>query len=165
MRDQLQSTLAIDFGTSNSAAAVLDGDRVLRVPLEGREITREALQSAFEAVYWARFRVKLDTIRAAVINANCSVIGVREALDLSSILPPDARADSLDAARREVRPVRFDGEVHDTPVYRREALPAASMIDGPAVIEQMDSTVLLPPGDRAESDMLGNLVITIGGTE
>ncbi|MZR13237.1 Hsp70 family protein [Maritimibacter sp. DP07] len=35
MRDQLQSTLAIDFGTSNSAAAVLDGDRVLRVPLEG----------------------------------------------------------------------------------------------------------------------------------
>ena len=50
------------------------------------------------------------------------------------------------------RPVHFGGGVGyvDTPVYRRETLAAGTTLEGPAVIEQLDSTVILPPGTRSE---------------
>jgi N-methylhydantoinase A len=52
------------------------------------------------------------------------------------------------------RPVHFDasGNAVDAPVYVREELPAGARVDGPAVIEQLDSTTLVPPGWRAEVD-------------
>jgi N-methylhydantoinase A len=39
-----------------------------------------------------------------------------------------------------------------TPVYARHDLPAGASLDGPAVIEQLDSTTLVPPGWRADVD-------------
>jgi N-methylhydantoinase A len=39
-----------------------------------------------------------------------------------------------------------------TPVYVRSDLPAGARIDGPAVIEQLDSTTLVPPGWQAQVD-------------
>lgn len=40
----------------------------------------------------------------------------------------------------------------DTPVYDRDELPAGSTFPGPAVIDQLDSTTVVPPGCRAEID-------------
>ena len=48
------------------------------------------------------------------------------------------------------------------PVYRRERLLARNRIAGPAVIEQMDSTALLLPGQRSRLDDAGNLWIAEG---
>jgi N-methylhydantoinase A len=39
-----------------------------------------------------------------------------------------------------------------TALYRRDALRAGARIPGPAVIEQLDSTVVVPPGVTAEVD-------------
>ncbi|MSO73749.1 MAG: hypothetical protein EXQ99_01150 [Alphaproteobacteria bacterium] len=50
----------------------------------------------------------------------------------------------------------------DTPVYRRTTLPEGTQLTGPALVEEMDSTTLLHPGDRAEVRADGSLVITIG---
>jgi N-methylhydantoinase A len=52
----------------------------------------------------------------------------------------------------ERRPVHFGAAYGfvDTPVLRREVLAAGMTLDGPAVIEQLDSTVVLPPGTRSE---------------
>ena len=46
------------------------------------------------------------------------------------------------------RPVFFSeaNDYVDTPVYRRDALPAGATLNGPAVVEQLDSTVVLSPG-------------------
>src|SRR3954451_24831446 len=52
----------------------------------------------------------------------------------------------------ETRPVFFDGEAVDTPVYERSELPAGVAFEGPAVIDQLDTTTLVPPGVRAEVD-------------
>src|SRR5205085_5530687 len=46
-----------------------------------------------------------------------------------------------------------------TPFYDRERLPAGSKIAGPAVIEQYDSTTVVPPGLTAEIDRFGNIAI------
>jgi N-methylhydantoinase A len=47
-------------------------------------------------------------------------------------------------------------------VWRRDALLAGNVVAGPAVIEQMDTTTLVPPGLAARVDPTGNLIIAIG---
>ncbi len=59
--------------------------------------------------------------------------------------------------------VNAGGAWIDTPVYGREKLPLDAVIEGPAILEQMDATTVLEPGDRARSDADGNIVIDIGG--
>ncbi len=49
----------------------------------------------------------------------------------------------------------------DAQVYARSKLPAGISLDGPAVIEEMSSTVLLAPGQSAAVDRIGNLVINV----
>jgi len=60
------------------------------------------------------------------------------------------------------RAVWFSAEAaQDTPVYARATLMPGDTITGPAVIEQMDATTLLFPGDRASVDPYLNLVVEI----
>jgi N-methylhydantoinase A len=59
--------------------------------------------------------------------------------------------------------VWFEGSWHDTPIYARERLAVGTRFDGPAVVEQLDSTTVVEPGDRVEVDALGNLIITVRG--
>ena len=49
----------------------------------------------------------------------------------------------------------------DTPVYARARLGAGVELTGPAVIEEMSSTTLLAPGQRARVDRIGNIVIGV----
>ena len=60
------------------------------------------------------------------------------------------------------RLVWFETGWATTPVYRRERLPLEATIDGPALIEQLDTTTVLEPGSRARLDRLGNLVVKVG---
>ena len=53
----------------------------------------------------------------------------------------------------------------ETPIYRREAIPVEQNFKGPAVIEQMDSMLLIFPGDTAKIDGWGNLIIDLGQAE
>jgi N-methylhydantoinase A len=66
----------------------------------------------------------------------------------------------LDDAYRETRKARFDGEMLDTKVYQRERLDVGHEIKGPAIIEQLDATLVLPPGQVAKVDDGKNIVIT-----
>jgi N-methylhydantoinase A len=60
------------------------------------------------------------------------------------------------------RAVTFSKDnVHDTPVYRRDDLHSGQALIGPAIIEQMDSMLVLFPDDRASVDRWGNLVIDL----
>jgi N-methylhydantoinase A len=135
---------------------------IINVPLPSAEIDRATLQALFEKAYFARFKVELPEIRANLVNLNTSVTGIRPAVDLSRLIDPAGRAADLKGALNEVRPVWFDGAWRDTPVYAREKLPLDAVIDGPAILEQMDATTVLEPGDRATSDADGNIVIEVG---
>ena len=134
---------------------------LVRVPLEDISIDRTELRRRFEAVYFDRFRVELAEIRANVVNVNTSVVGERAPVDLAMLVDPAGRKATLAEAQRIARPVFF-GEWYETPVYQREMLPVDAVIEGPAVIEQMDTTILIEPGDRARSDVFGNLLVDIG---
>lgn len=135
---------------------------LLRVRLERPDIDPATLRTLFEEAYFNRFRVELADIRANVVNANCSVIGTRAELDLSSLIDPPERRATIEDAVMTRRKVYFDAW-HNTPVYWRDHLPAQFEITGPAIIQQMDTTVLIEPGDRAVSDEQGNILVKIGG--
>jgi N-methylhydantoinase A len=135
---------------------------LINVPLPSAEVDRATLQVLFEKAYFARFKVELPEIRANLVNLNTSVIGVRDEVDLSTLIDPAGRTKTLEEARTEIRPVWYDGEWHETPVYSREKLPLDAVIEGPAILEQLDATTVIEPGDRATSDADGNIVIRIG---
>lgn len=132
---------------------------VVRVALENGTPTRDTLQRRFEAAYWDRFQVELDEIRARVVNLNCSVIGVSDPVDLSVLMSAAEASATLEPV--ETRGVTFDGKVYQTPVYWRDNLPLSAVIEGPALVEQMDSTVLIDPGTTARRDAIGNLILEV----
>ncbi len=135
---------------------------LINVQLPSSRVDRATLQELFEKAYFSRFKVELPEIRANLVNLNTSVIGVRPEVDLSALIDPAGRAPTLRKARLEIRPVWYDGTWHDTPVYARDSLPLDAVIKGPAIIEQMDATTVLEPGDRATSDADGNLIVEVG---
>lgn len=51
----------------------------------------------------------------------------------------------------------------DCPIYDRYALAAGVVIQGPAIIEERESTCVLGVGDHGEVDNFGNLLVEIGG--
>jgi N-methylhydantoinase A len=78
-------------------------------------------------------------------------------------MPRFARAGtSLADALRETRRVRFDGETIDCPVYQREKLDVGLRVAGPAVLDQLDCTTVICPGQVARVDEWKNLIVTEG---
>jgi N-methylhydantoinase A len=53
------------------------------------------------------------------------------------------------------------GGMVDCPLYDREKLLLDDAIEGPAIIEQMDTTTVIPPGATVKVDRFGNLVISV----
>ena len=47
------------------------------------------------------------------------------------------------------------------PVFARDDLPAGASFEGPALIDQLDSTVLVPPGVKVEVDEWLNIRMQI----
>ena len=131
---------------------------LLRIPLPSATPTRAELQDRFEAAYHARFRVSLPTIRANLVNLNCSVIGHRPETDLSRLIDPAQRRAT--AEPKGHRTVWF-GTPHETPVYWRDHLPLSATIHGPAIIEQMDTTTLIDPGCTVTLDADANLIVSV----
>ena len=72
---------------------------------------------------------------------------------------PPAICAEVPIARRQVH--FGDGNARETPVYRRADLPAGATFAGPAVLEQLDSTVLVPPGAQVEVDEWLNIRMAI----
>ena len=60
------------------------------------------------------------------------------------------------------RTVHLDGRDWDCPIYEREGLEPGNRVPGPAVIEQMDTTTLVLPDQRARVDAYRNLIIDMG---
>lgn len=129
---------------------------LLAVEIPDSAMTREALQKAFEAAYWHRFGVELPEIRAVLVNLHTAVIGKRRPVDLASLA---GKPRSLREAGR--RRVWFAEGWLETPVWRREELPLGAEFDGPAIIEQLDATTVIEPGNKVRVDALGNLVVTV----
>jgi N-methylhydantoinase A len=79
--------------------------------------------------------------------------------------PPQGEPEPPAAARRGTRGAFFEttGQWVECPVWQRETLLAGNRMAGPAIIEEVSATTVLYPGDVARVDVIGSLVVEVGG--
>jgi N-methylhydantoinase A len=132
---------------------------ILTVAIPGPAVSRDELRALFEKAYWERFAVELPEIRPVLVNLHTAVIGKRINADISALAAAGVNGDPQPAATRQVW---FQRGWIDTPIYRRDDIGVGARIDGPAIIEQMDTTTVIEPDCTAEADAMGNLVVRVG---
>jgi len=101
-----------------------------------------------------RFSVAFVTLRVTGIGAASPPDG--ETLSAAMGAARAARAEAV-AARR---PVYFDGAHHDAEVWDGAQLTPGQRIAGPAIVEQRDGVVVLPPGAVGRADAFENVIVT-----
>lgn len=77
--------------------------------------------------------------------------------------PFDSPADTTVPAEavKGVRAVWFDAATAtETRIYERERIPVGGEVEGPAIIEQFDSTIVVPPGWTARVDNFRNMILS-----
>jgi 5-oxoprolinase (ATP-hydrolysing) len=116
------------------------------------EDLKEAFHRAHEREYGHRFDAEVE-----IVNVRAVGIGRIEELAWAQAEPGDGDPS---AARTGERDVVFEGGGRlPTPFYDRSLLRAGDRIEGPAIVEQYDSTTVVPPGLTAEIDRFGNILI------
>ena len=134
---------------------------ILRIALDSGTITREDMQTAFEEAYFNRFSLHLPEINAVLVTLHTAVIGRRGEVALSALMDPDKRVPDIVAAETGRRNVWFPGGWVETPIISRDALPLSTVFSGPAILEQLDTTIVVEPGNEIEIDLSGNLLINV----
>ena len=134
---------------------------ILRIALDSGTITREDMQTVFEEAYFNRFSLHLPEINAVLVTLHTAVIGRRGEVALSALMDPDKRVPDIVAAETGRRNVWFPGGWVETPIISRDALPLSTVFSGPTILEQLDTTIVVEPGNEIEIDLSGNLLINV----
>ena len=134
---------------------------MLRISLSSATVARDEIQAVFEAAYFNRFSLHLPDIGAVLVTVHTAVIGRRGEVALSSLMDPALRADAVSGAEIARRQVWFRDGWQDTPIMNRNALPLDARFSGPAILEQLDTTIVVEPGNDVEVDAAGNLLIHV----
>lgn len=134
---------------------------MLRISLSSATVARDEIQAAFEAAYFNRFSLHLPDIGAVLVTVHTAMIGRRGEVALSSLMDPALRADAVSGAEIARRQVWFRDGWQDTPIMNRNALPLDARFSGPAILEQLDTTIVVEPGNDVEVDAAGNLLIHV----
>lgn len=114
------------------------------------------ITSEFHKAHEANYGFASTSERIQVVN-----VAVKAIADLDVPTLPKA------VIAEEVKPKSFRstlfelGSRYDTPVYERSELVAEQIIKGPAIVEQMDTTILIFPNDVGLVDGWGNLIISL----
>jgi N-methylhydantoinase A len=119
-------------------------------------VTETIIRDAFETSYRATYNRLLEGIAIRILSLRTAVVGRRPKFDLAALSPSGG---SLEAALTGEREVWIDGGWRATRIYDRLALPVGARIEGPAILEQSDTTIFVDPGLGAEVDTYGNLVV------
>ena len=135
----------------------------LRVELPAGPIDQAWQERAVEAFHQAHEREyvrRFPDSDIQIVNIRVQGVGLMPELRLTQLPAGDTSpADALTASHEVVfsqdgKPVRLASAF-----YQRDLLKAGNRISGPAIIEQLDSTVVINPGLTAEVDRYGTILI------
>ncbi|MFP7673468.1 hydantoinase/oxoprolinase family protein [Marivita sp. S0852] len=135
----------------------------LSIPVpDGRldDAALDSLKCAFAQAHTRMYGFAVEGERIHCITFRLEATGVVAKADLPARTegPPDAAAavtGTRDVWYPETR--RYT----ETTLYARDRLHPGMVFDGPAIIDQMDTTTLVPPGVRARVDALDNLILEL----
>lgn len=115
------------------------------------------LAEAFEKAYLDKFGNTLADMPVTLVNVRTIVIGNRSGAALPTAVI-DENSPSGPVSRR---PVYFRNVWHDTPIYSRQFLAPGMRFNGPAIVEQADTTTVVEPDMSLAVDANGNLLIKV----
>jgi N-methylhydantoinase A len=118
----------------------------------------QELVTAFHREHRRLYSYDLPNAPVELVNLRVTAIGL-----LPKLQPQIAStaASSLESALAEVRQVYFDqrGGFVDTPCYARSRLAPGMTFEGPAIVDQDDTTTVIFPDFHAKVDPVGNLIL------
>ncbi len=137
----------------------------LRVPVADGEITQESIDkmmSDFHSVHMDFFGKHYEQTPVEIATIRVEGVGVMPEMEIRTIEkgtedPSGAHIDS----RKIVFKVEGQGKEMDSNVYDRSKLKAGNVVAGPAVINQMDTTILIEPGCVAKVNDYGIIVVDV----
>jgi len=135
----------------------------LAVPLPAGPLTSaaiDALAGDFAAAHHRLYGFVADGEPMQLVTFRAEAIGVVAKAELRAM--PDAGTDpaGAEAGHRDVW-LGQAGTFVSCPVYHRDRLGAGNRLAGPAIVEQMDATTLVPPGAEAFVDPYLNLMLQL----
>jgi N-methylhydantoinase A len=128
----------------------------IRVPVEdGSDGWPRSLLASFDDVYRALYERPGPPVPLEMVNLRVVSSGPRPALTLSRATSQNGRAPV------STRPAWFPeaGGYVETAVHDRYALPLGALIEGPAIVEERESTFVIPPGAHCTMSADGSLVV------
>jgi len=126
----------------------------LRVRIEP-QWSHEQIEAAFVQRYRLEYGGASLELPVMLFAVRSTVTGLRPRSPSSALAVAEAQAPPRPSAHR---PVHFDTWV-DTPVYTRSSLAPGCHIDGPAIVEQADTTTVVEPAMTLRVDRFGNLLV------
>jgi N-methylhydantoinase A len=119
----------------------------------------ETMRSRFHAMHKQLYAHNHPDKPVEFVSARLTALGLTAA--------PSMRASDESAQRpvsKERRPVFFEetNAFVETPIYNRGALAPGCKFSGPAIVEQVDTTVVIHPDQSVSVDKYRNLIITTG---
>lgn len=150
--NEMQFTRIADFRYQGQSYEI-----TMQVPL-GRLINSDLklLRQSFHQAHNQLYGYSSKEAPVEIVTLRLVALGL-----LPSPAPGAPRKGSSRAVAGMTRPVVFNSEQIQTPVFDREQIMSGDVITGPAVIEQRDSTTLLWPENKARCDEWGNLIIEV----
>ncbi|OGA39804.1 MAG: hypothetical protein A3G24_13295 [Betaproteobacteria bacterium RIFCSPLOWO2_12_FULL_62_13] len=124
-------------------------------PRAGRWL--EKIHSAFEAEYVRLFGRLPGQVPIEIINCRLSVSSYAQNIDVC----PPLRTEKARPRKGERRAFFADTKTQiPCDVYDRHLLGPAEVVKGPAIIEEPECTVVVPPGLHCKVDRYGNLIMS-----
>jgi len=122
----------------------------------------ETIEERFHDTYERTYGYSDPDEAVEGITWKVTVSSPTESLSMASTAEGSSRASD---ARKGTREAYFEstGGFTETAIYARDELGAGATLDGPAIVEEINSTTVVPPGDQLTVDDYGNLLIDIGG--
>jgi N-methylhydantoinase A len=99
-----------------------------------------------------------------IVNLRVSAIGRTDRIALREIATGTANPKRAQKSERQVYFLEVGGYL-PTRIYERDLLLTGNRVSGPAIIEQADSTIVLPPSSVARVDAYGRLIMRDVGSQ
>jgi N-methylhydantoinase A len=114
------------------------------------------IRAAFDAEHKQQFGHAAPEELVEIVSYRVRSTGVVAPVEIKRFEPSGGK---LEDALRERRQVRFNGKQIECPVYRRDGLDVGLAFAGPAIVEQLDCTIVVCPGQVVSVDELKNLIV------
>jgi N-methylhydantoinase A len=120
----------------------------------------EEIKTGFNKIHTQLYGYDLPQEEMEVVYLRLAAIGQVSKPEFFKAKVADEDASCASKGKRNVY---MDGELKETAIFDRSLLKPNNVIQGPAIVEQFDSTTLIKTGQVARVDNYLNLVVTIEG--